>query len=106
MDVWVGSSLNLQKCSHGQADMIELMEYLLSRLSLQEMELFLVQAWIIWNQRNSCCMGGRFKIQVCYAGELWSTWRNIKTLKEICVLMVWCIQLMMCGNHPQISSSN
>ena len=34
VDVWAGSSLKLQKCTHGQADMIELMEYLLSRLSL------------------------------------------------------------------------
>ena len=32
MDVWAGSALKLQKCAHGQADMIELMEYLLSRL--------------------------------------------------------------------------
>ena len=34
VDVWVGSSLKLQKCLHGQTDMLESMEYLLSRLSL------------------------------------------------------------------------
>ena len=42
VDVWVGSALKLQKCAHGQVDLIKLMEYLLSRLSVQEMELFLV----------------------------------------------------------------
>ena len=70
VDVWAGSSLKLQKCLHDQADMLELMEYLPSRLSLQEMELFLIQAWLIWNQRNKLLHGGRFKIQTCYAGEL------------------------------------
>ena len=38
-DVWARSLVKLQKCSHGQADMIELIEYLLNRLTLQEMEL-------------------------------------------------------------------
>ena len=32
----------MQKCSHGQSDMIQLVEYLLDRLLLEEMELFLV----------------------------------------------------------------
>ncbi|KAK9989877.1 hypothetical protein SO802_030116 [Lithocarpus litseifolius] len=61
VDVWAGSSLRLQKCVHGQADILELMEYLLSRLSVQEMELFLVQAWIIWNQRNKLLHGGKMQ---------------------------------------------
>ena len=61
VDVWAGSSLKIQKCTHGQADMIELMEYLLSRLSLQEMELFLVQAWVLWNQRNKLLHGGKIQ---------------------------------------------
>ena len=61
MDVWAGSSLKLQKCSHGQADMLELMEYLLSRLSLQKMELFLIQAWLIWNQRNKLLHGRKIQ---------------------------------------------
>ena len=57
--MWAGSSLKIQKGTHGQADMMELMEYLLSRLSLKEMELFLVQAWILWNQRNRLLHGGK-----------------------------------------------
>ena len=60
-DVWTGSLVKLQKCSHGQADMIELMEYLLSRLTLQEMELFLVQVWLIWTQRNKLLCGGKIQ---------------------------------------------
>ncbi|KAL0009208.1 hypothetical protein SO802_010710 [Lithocarpus litseifolius] len=32
VDVWAGSSLKLQKCVHGQADILELMEYLLKEL--------------------------------------------------------------------------
>ena len=38
-DVWARSLVKLQNCSHGQSDMIELIEYLLNRLTLQEMEL-------------------------------------------------------------------
>ncbi|KAL4614834.1 hypothetical protein ACB092_07G081300 [Castanea dentata] len=56
-DVWARSLVKLRKCSHGQADMLELIEYLLSWLSLQEMEVFLVQAWHIWNQRNKLLHG-------------------------------------------------
>ena len=41
--------------------MIELMEYLLSRLYLQEMELFLVQAWIVWNQQNKLLHRGKIQ---------------------------------------------
>lgn len=54
-DVWVGSLIKPLKCSHGQPDMIKLIEYLLDRLSLVDVELFLVQSWIIWNQRNRVC---------------------------------------------------
>lgn len=43
--------------------MIELMEYLLSRLTLQEMELFFVQAWLIWTQRNKLLHGGKIQDQ-------------------------------------------
>ena len=46
-DVWSGSLLKLPKCSRGQADMIELIEYLLNRILVQELELFFVQAWFI-----------------------------------------------------------
>ncbi|KAL4619577.1 hypothetical protein ACB092_06G089900 [Castanea dentata] len=42
------------------ADMIHLMEYLLDRVESQDMEIMLVQAWLIWNQRNRVVHGGKF----------------------------------------------
>jgi len=43
-DMWAGSRMKLQKCPLGQLDMVQLFLYLLHRLELEEMELFLVQA--------------------------------------------------------------
>ena len=37
--------------------MISLWEELIARLDSKELELFLVQAWIIWNQRNALVHG-------------------------------------------------
>ena len=45
--------------------MFQLFEYLLDRLSMAELELFLVQAWIIWNQRNIVIHGGKLKEPSC-----------------------------------------
>ena len=42
------------------ADMLQLMEYLLERVESQDMEVVLVQAWLIWNQRNRVVHGGKF----------------------------------------------
>ena len=56
-DVWAGCSARLQKCTGAQGDFLQLMELLIDRLSTEEMELFLVQAWIIWNQRNGIMHG-------------------------------------------------
>ena len=42
----------------GQQDVIQLFEELLVRLEVEELELFLVQAWFIWNQRYSVLHGG------------------------------------------------
>ena len=60
-DVWSRSLSKLQKCSHGQSDMIELIEYLLNRILVQELELFFVQAWFFWNQRNNLLHGGKLR---------------------------------------------
>lgn len=48
-DIWAGSIKIMQKISHGQADILQLMEYLMDRLALEDLELVLVQAWLIWN---------------------------------------------------------
>ena len=46
-DVWHGSVQALQKCGTGQLDFVALLEYLLDRLNRTEVEMFLVQAWLI-----------------------------------------------------------
>ena len=56
-DVWAGCSVRLQKCTGDQGDILQLMELLIARLSTDELELFLVQAWITWNQRNGVMHG-------------------------------------------------
>ena len=58
-DVWHGSVRALQKCGTGQLDFVALLKYLLDRLNKTEVELFLVQAWLIWNQRNIVVYGGK-----------------------------------------------
>ena len=57
-DVWASSVAKLQKFVGGQQDVIQLFEELLVRLEVEELELFIVQAWLIWNQRNSIIHGG------------------------------------------------
>ena len=37
--------------------MLQLWDELIARLTIDELELFLVQAWIIWNQRNAMIHG-------------------------------------------------
>ena len=56
-DVWAGCTTRIQKCRGEYEDMIQLMEDLVVRLSTEELELFLVQAWFIWHQRNAMIHG-------------------------------------------------
>ena len=57
-DVWVGCARRLQKMVGGQLDVLQLVEELLKKLTTEELELFCVQAWLIWNQRNTTIHGG------------------------------------------------
>ncbi|XP_075645764.1 uncharacterized protein LOC142616894 [Castanea sativa] len=59
-DVWAGNLKILQKGGSNMADMLQLMNYLLDRVKSQEMEVVIVQAWLIWNQRNRVVHGGKF----------------------------------------------
>ena len=59
-DVWAGSLKILQKGVSGMIDVLHLMEYLLDRVESEELEVVLVQAWLIWNQRNRFIHGGKF----------------------------------------------
>ena len=56
-DIWAGCSVRLQKCHVGLEDMMQLWEELTVRLTIDEFELFLVQTWLIWNQRNALIHG-------------------------------------------------
>ena len=60
-DVWAGSITPLQKWSTSCQDFRGLFEALLDRLQKEELELFLVQAWLIWNQRNTVIHGGQLR---------------------------------------------
>ena len=57
-DIWVGCERCLQKGTVGHGDMLQLVENLNGRLSNEELELFWVQSWLIWNQQNSILHGG------------------------------------------------
>ena len=61
MDVWAGCLTKLQKGGQGQRDVLDLFHEMMSRLSSNEFELFLVQSWMIWNQRNVVAHGGNVK---------------------------------------------
>ena len=60
-DMWAGSQVKLQKHIREHADTLQLFESLLNRLSASKFELFLVQTWLIWNQRNTIIYGGKLK---------------------------------------------
>ena len=47
--VWAGCSRELQKHGNGQADIMQLFEELMSKISVEVFELFLVQLWLIWS---------------------------------------------------------
>ncbi|XP_075670320.1 uncharacterized protein LOC142640111 [Castanea sativa] len=57
-DVWAGCQGRIQKRTGGQIDFIQLVEEMMDKLEVEELELFLVQCWVIWNQRNSVLHGG------------------------------------------------
>ena len=60
-DVWVGCLAQIQKCASGQDDILQLFITILNKLSTEEFENFLVQSWLIWNQRNTVVYGGKLQ---------------------------------------------
>ena len=60
-DVWARSITPLQKWSTSYHDFRGLFEALMDRLQKEELEIFLVQAWLIWNQRNTMIHGGQLR---------------------------------------------
>ena len=60
-DVWASSSTVMQKFTTNFNDFMQQFEALMNRLDAIGVELFLVQAWTIWNQRNMMVHGGQMK---------------------------------------------
>lgn len=60
-NVWAGSVLCLQKVRQEQEDMLQLTRFMMDRLSLDDLQLFLVQAWLIWHQRNTVIHFGKLE---------------------------------------------
>ena len=60
-DVWVGSITSLHKWSTSCHDFRGLFVALMDRLQKVELEIFLVQAWLTWNQRNTVIHGGQLR---------------------------------------------
>ena len=60
-DVWARSISKLQKGCLGFRVVMQLMEHLVDRLSTEEMELFCVQCWFIWNRHNCVVYEGKLK---------------------------------------------
>nr|POE55081.1 hypothetical protein CFP56_26662 [Quercus suber] len=56
--MWAGGKECLQKCTTNKDDFLQLVEELMNRLIVEDLELFFVQCWVLWNQRNSVIHGG------------------------------------------------
>lgn len=60
-DIWAGSMRRLQKGITNQMEFSQLVEELMLRLSEEEWEIFWVQCWLAWNQRNLIMHGGKIQ---------------------------------------------
>ena len=60
-DVWASSAIRFQKFGTKQVDFGQLVSSLMSRFSLEELDLFWVICWQIWLQRNTILHGGAFQ---------------------------------------------
>lgn len=56
--MWLGGPRRLQKVGTEHGDFMQLIEDLILRLSKEDLELFWVHCWLIWNQRNRVLHGG------------------------------------------------
>ena len=59
--MWAGSIPKLQKGVSAFSDFMQLMKHLVTQLSTDEMELFWVQCWLVWNRHNYVLYGGQLK---------------------------------------------
>lgn len=77
-DIWAGSMRRLQKGITDQMEFLQLVEDLMLRLFEDEWEIFWVQCWLVWNQRNLIMHGGKIQDPTClnkWAQEYWEKYR-------------------------------
>ena len=84
-DVWAGSLVRIQKIPSGQSDTLQLFEELMVRLTKSKFELFFVQAWLIWNQRNTVIHGGSLRNRAGLTKEQLRSWRSFINLTCSCL---------------------
>ena len=48
VQVWAGSSKRIHKCGGSHNSFMQLLEMLFYRLPVEEVEMFVVQAWLLW----------------------------------------------------------
>ena len=57
-DVWAGSIARIQKSGGKVDDFLQLFQVMMAKLSMEELEIFLVRCWLIWHRRNTVVHGG------------------------------------------------
>ena len=56
-DVWAGSTTRIGKCDGENDDFTQLFQFMMAKLSVEELKTFIVQSWLIWHRRNSLLYG-------------------------------------------------
>nr|XP_023901788.1 uncharacterized protein LOC112013629 [Quercus suber] len=57
-DVWAGASARIQKCGGEMDEFLHFFQFMMSKLSQEELENFLVHCWLIWHRCNTLLHGG------------------------------------------------
>ena len=60
-DVWAGSVARIQKSGGKFDDFMQLFQVMMAKLSMEELETFLVQSWLIWHRRNMVLFGSKMQ---------------------------------------------
>ena len=60
-DVWAGSVAWIQKSGGKFDDFMQLFQVMMAKLSMEELETFLVQSWLIWHRRNTVLYGSKMQ---------------------------------------------
>ena len=60
-DVWAGSVAQIQKSGGEFDDFMQLFQVMMAKFSVEELETFLVQSWLIWHCRNAVLYGSKMQ---------------------------------------------